>query len=368
MKKFLVATTALVAVAALSTTAQAADPIKLSIGGFMHQWVGYTDNENDTTVADGVAMSEVGTWSNAEIYFRGNTKLDNGLTVGVNIDTERSGGADGVSDDTFLSVSSASLGTVKIGSTKGVSYGLSHTHGDVALGLSDTDATSFVANNLGLDLDTLTSSTDGHKAIYLTPNMGGFQAGVSYGLVNETNVGSADLRTTGNDLQYNAGIAYNGDMGGVSVGADVNYELIEDGGITGVDVSNEENIRVGVQVGVAGFTVTAAFQDVDNNANITNADAQKWEAGVKYATGPYAVSLGYLNVQTDDNTTAATAGAALEDESQFWALSGSYDLGAGVTFAGSVFNLDNDDASDNAAFSANDANNWGVVAGLKVSF
>ena len=207
MKKFLVATTALVAVAALSTTAQAADPIKLSIGGFMHQWVGFTDNENDTTVADGVQMSKVGTWSNAEIYFRGSTKLDNGLTVGVNIDTERSGGADGVSDDTFLSVSSDSLGTVKIGSTKGVSYGLSHTHSDVGLGVNDGDFTNFVANNLGLDIDTLTSSTDGHKVIYLTPNFGGVQAGASYGLVNETNVGSADLRTTGNDIQYNAGIA-----------------------------------------------------------------------------------------------------------------------------------------------------------------
>lgn len=376
MKKLLVASTALVAVAAVSS-AQAADPIKLSVGGFMHQWVGFSDNENDTTVADGKAMSTVGTWSNSEVYFRGSTKLDNGLTVGVTMDLESSGNdsqaavdagyTDGDFDDTFLSVSGDNLGTIRIGSTKGVSYGLSHSHGDVGMGLNDGDFTAFVANDLGLDLDTMTSSADGHKVVYLTPNFGGIQAGVSYGLVPQANAGSADKRATGNDIQYNAGIAYNGEISGISVGADINFEHIEDGGITGVNVDDENSVRGGLSIGVAGFTIAGSYQDVDNNDSEANADAKKWEAGIAYATGPYAVSFGYMNVKEDDRTTA-NATNAQDDESEVLMLSGSYDLGAGVTFSGSVFQLENDDASDNATFSDNDDDNWAVVAGLKVSF
>ncbi|SCA56369.1 putative Porin [Candidatus Terasakiella magnetica] len=376
MKKLLVASTALVAFAAVSS-AQAADPIKLSISGFMNQWAGYSDNEGDNGAAN---YSEVGTFSDAEVHFSGSTKLDNGLTVAVKIEAERSGGTDGVSDDTFLSVSSDALGTVKIGSTKGAAYGFNTLHGDVGLGLSGTDATTFAQNSLGNDLSTETSGSDGHKVVYLTPNFGGVQAGVSYGLVNESNVGSANLQTSGNDIQYDAAIAYSGDFDGVTVGADLSYVFVEYGGLTGGGVAssatdgtatssidqikNEETLRGGVSVGVAGFTVTAAYLEKDNVGGVTDKDSEAWEAGVAYATGPYAVSLGYLSASNDDSGLSS----AKEDESELWILSGSRDLGAGVSVAASVFNVDTDDASDNSANQTDEGSNWGVAAGVTVSF
>ncbi|SCA56368.1 conserved exported hypothetical protein [Candidatus Terasakiella magnetica] len=379
MKKLLVASTALVAFAAVST-AQAADPIKLSIGGYMQQYVGYSDNEDDNGAAN---YSEVGTYSVAEVYFRGSTKLDNGLTVGVNIDTFKSGGTalDAASDDTFLSVSSDSLGSVKVGSTKGVSFGLSTFHSDAGIGMTGSFSVDEFAQDVsGLGWGTALSTTDGHKVVYLTPNLGGVQAGVSYGLVNESNVGSANLQTAGNDIQYQAGIAYRGDLGGVAVSADYNYEMIEDGGLTGVGVastatdgtatdsvdtiSNPESHRVGLAVTVAGFKVAAGYRKTDNVGTVSDKDSDAWEAGVKYATGPYAVSLGYTKVEQDDDGTAA----AQEDTSELWVASGSYNLGAGVTMIGSVINFDEDDASDNAANQTDEGSNWAVVAGLKVSF
>ncbi|WP_135081265.1 porin [Terasakiella sp. SH-1] len=377
MKKLLVASTALVAFAAVSTSAQAADPIKLSISGFMNQWAGYSDNENDNGAAN---YSQIGTHSDVEIYFRGSTKLDNGLTVGVNIDTERSGGTDGDSDDTFLSVSGDALGTVKIGSTKGVSYGLGNKHGDVGVGLDDGIGTKFVNTGLATANDsnrisTLTNGNDGHKVVYLTPNFGGIQAGFSYGLVSEGNVGTADLQDANNDIQYNAGIAYKGDFGGVAVGADINYEMFEDGGLTGGgatsattegldQVKNEETIRAGLSVSTAGFTVAASYIDTDNVNFVTDQDTQAWEVGVKYATGPYAVSAAYFQRETEDSGLST----AKEDTLDVILVSGSYNLGAGVTLAGSVLHIESDDASDNSANQTDEGSNWGVIAGLKVAF
>lgn len=44
MKKILVASSALVAVA-FAGQAQASEPIKLSVGGYMNQWAGFADQE-----------------------------------------------------------------------------------------------------------------------------------------------------------------------------------------------------------------------------------------------------------------------------------------------------------------------------------
>ncbi|WP_296992533.1 hypothetical protein [Thalassospira sp. UBA1131] len=45
MKKILFATSAIVAVAAAGS-AQASEPIQLSVGGFMNQWIGFADEDN----------------------------------------------------------------------------------------------------------------------------------------------------------------------------------------------------------------------------------------------------------------------------------------------------------------------------------
>ena len=100
MKKLLVASTALVAFAAVNS-AQAADPIKLTVGGYMNQYVGYTDQDEDGQEN----FAEVNINSETELYFRGSTTLDNGLTVGVNID-RYSDRNDTGGDDVFLQISS----------------------------------------------------------------------------------------------------------------------------------------------------------------------------------------------------------------------------------------------------------------------
>jgi len=385
MKKLLVASTALVAVAAVSS-ANAADPIKVSVGGYMNQYVGYVDQDEDGQQK----FAEVNINSETELYFRGSTKLDNGLTIGVNID-RYSDRNDNSGDDVFLSISGDSLGTVKIGQTKGAAYGLSHAAPNVALGNNDGDVEDWINDTVVQSNQTHTASesNDGQKIVYLTPNFGGVQAGISYGLDRNsaaiesavdvggsggcTTVASANNTTTTtcnqNDTAMDAGIAYNGDFNGVSIGADVTYQRNFNGGTTGVEagtglkIEDRSAVRGGLSVAVAGFTVGGSYRDTDNELSKENTDSNGWDLGVSYETGPYAVSLSYLSLEEEDGTVNKQT-----DTVDSWVLSGSYDLGAGVTAVGSVFGAEFDDASVTTANNTNDNEGFGVVAGLQVSF
>jgi outer membrane protein OmpU len=364
MKKFLVATTALVAVASV---AQAADPIKINVGGYMNQWVGYTHQDEDGQED----FAEVTQRSETELYFRGSTKLDNGLTVGVNID-RYSDRADSTGDDVFMSISSDSLGTVKLGQTKGAAYGLSHGPSDVGIGNNDGDHDSWIKDNVVDSNQTMTASesNDGQKMVYLTPNFGGFQAGASYGLdTNDsaalsTNSGIVNVGGAGGaQTAVDAGVAYNGDFGGVKVGVDVTGQWNNPTGSTGSTVENRKAYRTGANIEVAGFNLGASYRKTNNEGNAKNIDASGWNVGVSYATGPYAVSVSYQEMD-QDNATLTTQ----EDTAKTWAVGGQYDLGAGVKLAGSVFGAKYDSASATAVNNTTDNEGYGVIAGLKVSF
>jgi outer membrane protein OmpU len=375
MKKLLVASTALVAFAAVSS-AQAADPVKLSLGGYMEQWVGYASNDDNGTANN---YTEVLNQADTEIYFTGSTKLDNGLTVGVVIQKEADRGNTG-QDDVFMTVKSDALGEVRLGATKGTSYTLSHSAPDVGVGLNDGDLNNWFNNSNGILANTNTqwaagdggNHNDGNKVVFYTPNLGGFQAGVSYGLaaagVNGTEVNTL---TDGNDYVVDAALAYNGEFSGVSVGADVSYVDVSRGGAgalnttasTSGDGYDSNMWRGGLNIGVAGFTFGGSYSKDTNFAGIKDRDAEAWDLGVSYATGPYSVSLTYISSEIDE--AAGTTSTNLQDTVDAFELAGSYDLGAGVTFVGSILNADLEDGS-NVKTSENNA--WGVIGGLKVSF
>jgi len=368
MKKLLVASTALVAFAAVNS-AQAADPIKLSVGGYMNQYVGFVDQDKDGQEA----FADVNINSETELYFRGSTTLDNGLTVSVNID-RYADRADSSGDDVFLQVSSDAMGKLRIGQTKGAAYALSHAAPNVALGNNDGDVEDWINDTVITSNQTHTASeaNDGQKIVYWTPNFAGFQAGVSYGvdknnagLESVIDLGTSDLYGDGTtdyaDRAADAGIAYNGEFSGVSVGADVTYQRNFRGGTTGTGVADREAWRAGVSVGVAGFTVGGSYRDTDNEAYVEDRDASGWDLGVAYETGPYGVSFSYMSLEEQDANNQ-------DDEAKQWVLGGSYDMGAGVTLVGSVFGAEYEDTSATAVNNTTDHEGLGVVTGLKVSF
>jgi outer membrane protein OmpU len=85
-----------------------------------------------------------------------------------------------------------------------------------------------------------------------------------------------------------------------------------------------------------------------------------WDAGVQYASGPYAVSFFYLNSQRDG---AATLG---EDEAEIYQVSGKYSMGPGVDVLATVGHAEYDDGATTTA--NNENKGWAVMTGLSLAF
>src|SRR5215471_11925853 len=117
MKKLILGSTALVGVASVAGAAQASDGIKLDVGGFFQTvYQGVFDNKNDQHFGNEHNYDRF--LHNAEVHFKGETTLDNGLTVGAQIELEGENAGDQI-DKAFV-YWSGGFGKVQIGSQDGV--------------------------------------------------------------------------------------------------------------------------------------------------------------------------------------------------------------------------------------------------------
>ncbi|HVT52768.1 MAG TPA: porin, partial [Dongiaceae bacterium] len=113
MKKLILGSTALIGVASLAGAAQASDGIKLDIGGFFQTvYGGVFDSKDKDHFGNHHNVDRF--LHNAEVYFRGETTLDNGLTVGARIELEGENSGDQI--DKSWVYWSGGFGKVQIGS------------------------------------------------------------------------------------------------------------------------------------------------------------------------------------------------------------------------------------------------------------
>ena len=89
MKKLLLGSTALVAGGIMAAPAMAADPIKIGVGGY-YTFYGAAGNIDPTYALNGSTTSYKGfsIIQEGEIHFIGQTKLDNGTSVGLTVELE----------------------------------------------------------------------------------------------------------------------------------------------------------------------------------------------------------------------------------------------------------------------------------------
>ena len=80
MKKVLYGTTALLAAGMFTATAEAATPLKLTVGGYLNAFVGYTNLSEKDVVFD---VNKFALGTDGEIAFNAETKLDNGIKIGA---------------------------------------------------------------------------------------------------------------------------------------------------------------------------------------------------------------------------------------------------------------------------------------------
>ncbi|GAB6052429.1 porin [Magnetospira thiophila] len=361
MKKVLYTTTALVAAGMISAHAQAADPIKIGVSGFLDEHIGYADQDNFGGGTKATDYKEVDVKSDVEVHFTGSTKLDNGITVSVKIELEADDTAAG-SDLFALSLSSETFGTVILGEEVTALDMISIAAPHKGYALVDADdwivmPTGFTAGGRSDDFasDGQVDDGEGDGITYLSPTFAGFTVGASYlpDMATKTDTQPAN---TSNGV-WGAGVAYGADFDGVAVKAQLGYG----------NAGNLGNLlQSGASVSMAGFTVSGGWHKISasqqSNGNTTPndaTDASGYEVGVAYETGPYAVSLSYAHSEGDKTNNT-------KDEGTVWGVGGQYAMGPGVTLEGTILNVDWD--GGNNATTADNNSGWAAIAGVRVAF
>ncbi|HBU98397.1 porin [Thalassospira lucentensis] len=347
MKKILVASSALVAVA-FAGQASASEKISLSVGGYMEQWAGVASQ-------DDAYASRNAFQSDTEVHFKGSTTLDNGIEIGAAIEIEAQGGTGNHVDEQYLYVNGG-FGQIKLGAEDGAAADMATLAPSTgAVVAQDGDLGNWVdlstpnANYLGAG-STGGASNDAKRVTYYTPVLGGFRAGVSYAdsINSETN-----NTVTDNNSRVSVGVEYIGDFDGVSLKVSAVGEDDQ--------ASEGQWWHTGAQVGFGNFTVGGSYgvQDSELNAGVSTANDQEvtgYDLGVSYAMDAATVSATYYSEEEEQGTGAG------EDELDVVALGLNYTLGAGVEWKSSVFWF------DNARAAATDNDGYGVVTGIKLSF
>jgi len=370
MRRVLLGSTALLSasVALASVEASAADKIKLGIGGYFNAF--FVVGEQDDGVGEpGANRRNHKIAREAEIHFKGETTLDNGLMFGVNVQLEAETCADQI-DETYIYVEGG-FGRVEIGSedpvTDAMYYGSPSPIAGVGLSTPD-DVFSSLTNAVATPVTITSISGDSEKISYFTPRLSGIQLGVSYTPENCEEVrGTCGGTYGGFGADNNAGqqseiveIAANyvNSFNGIDVALYGGYAKGElEVAAAGAD--DQTQWGVGVEVGVAGFTIGAAYKEDDLGTSGSNTDRQDMSIGVNYATGPWTMGVEYVH-------SVVEAGAGLgEDETDGFQVGGTYDLGPGITLTGGVTYWD---VQDNLGAAASENEAIEFIVGTIVEF
>ena len=374
MRKSLYMTTALAAAGLLAFGAADANAkkIKIGLGGFLNTYVGFAEQDGSFESTNNnparVGYDSINIVNDSEVYFTGGTKLDNG--VGVNVIIQMEGdpsGANGAIDESYVKLTGG-FGDLRIGSTKFASFVLRHgAPGAGAVAMGNPDTNNYIVkpanNSLSGAQGTHIGGGDQLKAVYITPKFNGFRIGASY--VPSASAADTMPATGGNsgtDVQmYDVVASYENKMGGMMLKADIAAFREQS-----VAASSVDGRRFGITMGFGAVTVGGSILNEDavdagQSTAATNPDMESMDAGISYQmSAATKIGLTYFNAKKDN-----ASGTAGEDSVTKIGAGINHSLGSGVTFVGSLANVDFEDES---TADADNNGGWLAVAGIKVGF
>lgn len=361
MKKILYGSTALVAAGLLVSGAEAAEKIKLGVGGYFQQ-VFVAADEDDGLGTDGVRGTaddepaanrrSHGFAKELEIHFKGSTVMDNGIEVGADVQLEAYVNGDQI-DEQYIWFE-GSFGKIVLGSEDNTAY-LMHYAATTASPLGGVHSPNFVhfasgAGNAAAGFySTRPGTGDADKISYFTPRWAGFQFGASYApdnaddsatvaLANDQGVGAQ-----GEVIALSAN--YLNTFGGVQFGLSAGYV---GGNLEAQNAANSlDDLEIwafGARLGYMGWLLSGSYSNNDLGTNNLNNldDRDNYDIALMYTTGPWSASIGYGLQEVNYN--AAVNG---KDEQEIIEVAGAYALSPGVQLSAGL-QFVNQDASNNA--------------------
>jgi len=396
MKRLLLATTAVAAVAWASGDAYAqsstAGPIKLGLSGYF-QFYGVGGQQSQDPGRPGEFRHNFDFKREAEIHFTGQTKLDNGLQVGVQVELEAESCTDQI-DESYIWFQ-GNWGRLILGSENSAAYLLAVgaptvdanfdgqdpnyrlpsllATGDARCFGSDVPVRGSGSGCSGIDAYVVNLTGDSEKITYLSPRVAGFRLGLSYtpdnseegttgGQVSSKGGSFAGMPFNNNRGQWSndiaVGLNYENKLGPVDLLAGVGYEygFLE----SGLDLGggqlykDRQSYQAGVDVGIAGFHVGGGWY-TDDNGMEDDGRQRSWALGVTYTLGPLTVGGSYFDSKRDHLFENS-------EKLRRYVAGARYVVGPGVDLRGSVqyYQYNNDSPDSNNA--------WFGVVGTTLTF
>ena len=359
MKKLLSGTTALVAAGLLSSGAYAADPIKISVGGYFAGGMIYV-SQDDGAGEPGANKRNHRIEREGEISFTGSTALDNGIKVGINVQLEAETCGDQI-DESFLWFEGA-FGKIQFGSEDSAASGLNVGTPKPSNFFWGAASPVFALANCGAggpcvlgDYSLLYVDGDQEKITYYSPNLGGVSLGVSYtpdgkeqGQDGGGYSGGDFDNTVGEQSEIlSIGARWTGNLGDASVRIGGGYKK-GDLEVAAAGAEDQDYWGLGIAVSWNAFAFGAHYTANDNATSGNNTDTDHIVTSVTYSTGPWKVGVEYAKTVAE----AGTAGG--EDELEAFTLGANYNIGGGVSLQAEVQFFDIKD-NLNAIANENDA-------------
>lgn len=360
MKKVLLGTSALLGAGLVASPAFAADGIKLSLGGFFRTAVLVNiDDEGNGDLGDN--RYDDGVFSNGEIYFLGKTTLDNGITVGARVELEAEQSGDQI--DAAYAYFSGGFGELRIGSQNGALMSLCVTPvgGTTNFGAFSQDQvinnafsgySAGICNSVDGFGDNLSGAdaTRSQKIVYITPNFGGFQLGVSW----SPNGGHESTQVSGfhsgmpesvdgeqrNIVDAYANYTRDFDGWGINAGLGGSWTLSTGGKGSGVD--KNDYYQGGLNLTFGSFSIGAAgeyYHDYASFGDDSSGDGwvvgggmayniDAWTVGLQYSYADWEFTRRVDDIPQNDNDDDRRINTV--------ALSGNYDMGPGISLDATV--------------------------------
>jgi len=270
MRKLLLTSSALVAAASISSYAVA----DVSVTGAF-EWK-YTQQAADSAAKDGDSFH-----TDNEIVISFSNKTDSGLTVGGKMEIGNYNDEDGTqtNDESVLTISGG-FGTFRLGNEDPVD----ETFGIDEQDLIDEEGSGLMTSASLGNTSNLGLAGDGNKIAYITPMMGGFQAG--YSIQDSGANGTTDTNAVG--------ASYTMPIGGGSITVKYNQATLD--GDTDTDTTN-----MGVQLSMGALTMIAST----GTKEIANDDDIEGNGfGIKYDMGG-GMTIAAATVEVTDETDVA---------------------------------------------------------------
>ncbi|NWG44960.1 MAG: porin [Alphaproteobacteria bacterium] len=363
MKKILLGTSALVAAAAFSAPASAAEKIKLSLDGYATFGAAYVDSDIQDS-------RDITFGSDAEVHFKGDTTLDNGLKVGFKAELELekdTGDADftgavskttaDVIDEVYMYVSGG-FGEIQFGQNDGVAdqFQVYAPWVFVEHGANDYDMSAAGQAADVSVLSILDESDDYTKITYMSPRVGGFQFGASYTPEGEKNrtgynniLDNYDRDGDGLESIFEAAVNYERSWNDVDFAASATYLTADVIDTFGFDSSpgDFDGFSLGSQLCYAGFCFGGSYTERETDESGVNTERHDWDLGATYEIGPWILGVNYGSYS---GATKPDPMGVISDPDAEQIVGGvAYKLGPGIQIGLGYEQANNDETDEEAS-------------------